>query len=304
MANVNSKMDLEGLWSPAAFSRSFGEDKHPIVNTRTGKIIPNMPLKKFWDGFETLSKRMKDELGRNMLLKLKDWPPDNDFALHMPKHFDDLMKWIPLGDYTLRDGNTNLASCMPDYFVKPDLGPKMYIAYGNALYPDTGTTNLHLDMSDACNLMVYVGIPDDADDQEHHRIGLKTVDESDCDIHIKRRVREPGVKVGAMWHIYHPKDADKIRDMLNKVALERGQRLEPNTDPIHDQSVYLDDVLRKRLYEEYGVLGYSFPQCEGDVVFIPAGAPHQVNYQNILHFTTLLSLVCACISPHYSFSFA
>ena len=54
---------------------------------------------------------------------------------------------------------------MPDYFVKPDLGPKMYIAYGNALYPDTGTTNLHLDMSDACNLMVYVGIPDDADDQ-------------------------------------------------------------------------------------------------------------------------------------------
>ena len=66
-------------------------------------------------------------------------------------------------------------------------------------------------------------------------MGLRTVDESDCDVHIKRRVRESGVKVGAMWHIYHPRDADKIRDMLNKVALERGQRLEPNTDPIHDQ---------------------------------------------------------------------
>lgn len=24
-----------------------------------------------------------------------------------------------------------------------------------------GTTNLHLDISDACNLMVYVGVPDD-----------------------------------------------------------------------------------------------------------------------------------------------
>jgi lysine-specific demethylase 3 len=30
----------------------------------------------------------------------------------------------------------------------------MYIAYGNALYPNTGTTNLHIDMSDACNVMV------------------------------------------------------------------------------------------------------------------------------------------------------
>ena len=89
-------MDLENLWSPAAFSRTFGEDKHTIVNTRTGKCIPNMPLKKFWDGFENLSKRMTDEMGRNMLLKLKDWPPDNDFALHMPQHFDDLMKCIPL----------------------------------------------------------------------------------------------------------------------------------------------------------------------------------------------------------------
>ena len=137
-------------------------------------------------------------------------------------------------------------------------------------------------------------------------MGLRTVDASDCDVHIKRRVREAGIKVGAMWHIYHPRDADKIRDLLNKVALEKGQRLEPNTDPIHDQvrnvvhiylctrrlqlivfcsppsqSVYLDDILRKRLYEEYGVLGYSFPQCEGDVVFIPAGAPHQVHY--LLH---------------------
>ena len=50
------------------------------------------------------------------------------------------------------------------------------------------------------------------------------------------------------------------------------------------QSVYLDDVLRKRLYEEYGVLGYSFPQCEGDVVFIPAGAPHQVHAKLCLIF--------------------
>lgn len=59
---------------------------------------------------------------------------------------------------------------MPDYFVRPDLGPKMYIAYGNALYPHIGSTNLHIDMSDACNLMVYVGIPTDGATQEHIQV--------------------------------------------------------------------------------------------------------------------------------------
>lgn len=81
---------------------------------------------------------------------------------------------------------------------------------------------------------------------------------------------------GALWHIYHATDADKIRDLLNKVAIERGTRLEPHHDPIHDQSWYLDADLRKRLYKEYDVTGYAIVQCLGDAVFIPAGAPHQV----------------------------
>ena len=211
-----------------------------------------------------------------MLLKLKDWPPDNDFASYLPDRFNDLMSWIPLKDYTRREGDLNLARTIPDFFVRPDLGPKMYIAYGNALHPEVGTTNLHIDMSDACNLIVYVGIPDDGNRQEHVELGLKTVDESDCDVLTRERVRKDNVLVGAIWHIFHPRDADKIRDMLNRVALERGQKLEPNTDPIHDQKIYLDVKLRKRLYEEYGVVGYAYPQCAGDTVFIPAGAPHQV----------------------------
>lgn len=79
-----------------------------------------------------------------------------------------------------------------------------------------------------------------------------------------------------MWHIYAARDADKIRDLLNKVVVEKGGRLEPHHDPIHDQSCYLDGPLRERLYKEYGVEGYAIVQCKGDAVFIPAGAPHQV----------------------------
>lgn len=161
MSNVSKQLDIENLWSPEAFSKQFGHIKHSIVNTMTGRSIPNVPLKLFWDGFENLSARMQDDQGRTMLLKLKDWPPDNDFAAYLPDRFKDLMKALPLPDYTKREGRYNLASCMPNFFVRPDLGPKMYIAYGNALYPEHGTTNLHIDMSDACNLIVYVGIPKD-----------------------------------------------------------------------------------------------------------------------------------------------
>lgn len=277
VANV-AKLLNRKLWSPEEFSRRFGHIQHDIVNTKSNKTIPKVPLKMFWDGFTHLNSRMTDENGHTMLLKLKDWPADNDFAKSLPEHFDDLMSVIPLQDYTLRKGRLNLAGYMPDFHIKPDLGPKMYIAYGNALYPETGTTNLHIDMSDACNLMVHVSIPKDGELAEHQSEGLKSVMDGDVDILTRKMLHENGDKKvpGAMWHIYHPRDADKIRDMLNKVALEKGQRIESNTDPIHDQKVYLDAKLRKRLFEEYGVVGYAYPQCEGDVVFIPAGAPHQV----------------------------
>lgn len=65
-----------------------------------------------------------------MILKLKDWPPAEDFSEILPEHFEDLMGNLPLPEYTRRDGVLNLSSRLPDFFVKPDLGPKMYNAYG------------------------------------------------------------------------------------------------------------------------------------------------------------------------------
>lgn len=90
-----------------------------------------------------------------------------DFAELLPDRFNDLMEALPLAEYTRRTGRLNLASCLPDFFVRPDLGPKMYNAYGSALFPTKGTTNLHLDISDAVNFMVYVGIPSDSDYEQH-----------------------------------------------------------------------------------------------------------------------------------------
>jgi len=240
-------------------------------------------MRKFWDGFEYMSKRLKDEKGDLMLLKLKDWPAGDDFAEMLPSRFKDLMAALPLKEYTHRTGRLNLAARLPHNFVKPDLGPKMYIAYGSGVHLEKGTTNLHLDISDAVNLMVHASVPLDSDNTEHNAAVLRAITESDCDVLTSSRVTDGGELPGALWHIYNARDADKIRDLVNKVALERGERLEQHSDPIHDQSCYLDRTLRKRLMEEYNVIGYPIVQCLGDAVFIPAGAPHQVrNLQNCI----------------------
>lgn len=120
------------------------------------------------------------------------------------------MENLPLPEYTKRDGRLNLAARLPNFFVRPDLGPKMYNAYGErdwlsvfsvfkfsaqldvissylshlhllsltpsrCFFPSgltssedrkVGTTNLHLDVSDAVNVMVYVGIPQGEGNQE------------------------------------------------------------------------------------------------------------------------------------------
>ncbi|KAJ8961960.1 hypothetical protein NQ314_005862 [Rhamnusium bicolor] len=275
VSDVTRNIDSD-LWNPDAFARDFGDEKNDLVNCMTGNLVPNQPMRKFWEGFDHFSKRLKDDRGQPMLLKLKDWPPGEDFAEMLPTRYADLMKVLPLSEYTHRTGKLNLASRLPDCFVRPDLGPKMYNAYGSALHPNKGTTNLHLDISDAVNVMVYVGIPKDGDSDEHIKEAFRAIDEAGCDILTRRRVRDKGELPGALWHIYNARDADKIRDLLNKVVVEKGGRLEPHHDPIHDQSCYLDGPLRERLYKEYGVEGYAIVQCKGDAVFIPAGAPHQV----------------------------
>ncbi|XP_062909692.1 lysine-specific demethylase 3B-like isoform X1 [Mobula hypostoma] len=284
VSGVHKKLNT-ALWKPEAFSQEFGDQEVDLVNCRNCAIISDVKVRDFWDGFEIISKRLKSEEGQPMVLKLKDWPPGEDFRDMMPTRFDDLMNNLPLPEYTKRDGRLNLASRLPNYFVRPDLGPKMYNAYGLITTEDrkVGTTNLHLDVSDAVNVMVYVGIPigennheEDTDNSGEAEV-MKTIEEGDVDEVTKKRIHKSKEKAGALWHIYAAKDAEKIRELLRKVSEEQGQDNPPDHDPIHDQSWYLDQVLRKRLYEEYGVQGWAIVQFLGDAVFIPAGAPHQVH---------------------------
>lgn len=277
ISNILDHLNLE-LWIPQAFSAEFGEEHSDFINCMNGKLVRNREISTFWDGFEDVEKRMKDNEGKPMLLKLKDWPPDSDFKKIMPSRFEDIMKNLPLNIYTNRTGDLNIVKYLPSCFIHPDLGPKGYFAYGSPFFLKEGTTNLHLDVSDAVNVMCYIGFPRDNNISidEYVDQGYKALLEADCDIANLNRVIQDGEVPGAIWHIFHAVDADRIRDFLLKIAQERGFEVAPDHDAIHDQNWYLDGELRARLYKEYNVKGYAIAQCLGDCIILPAGTPHQV----------------------------
>ncbi|CAG01214.1 unnamed protein product, partial [Tetraodon nigroviridis] len=72
------------LWQPEAFSKEFGDQDVDLVNCRNCAIISDVKVREFWDGFEVINKRLQDPEGKPMVLKLKDWPPGEDFRDMMP----------------------------------------------------------------------------------------------------------------------------------------------------------------------------------------------------------------------------
>lgn len=88
VSGANKDLNRE-LWTAARFNASHGREQAggALVNCETGSIVPNSHLSDFFKGFESIKARMKDDQGKRMILKLKDWPTAEDFIDKMPEHF-------------------------------------------------------------------------------------------------------------------------------------------------------------------------------------------------------------------------
>ena len=99
------------------------------------------------------------------------------------------------------------------------------------------STNLHQDMADAVNIMVYAYPLDSY----------------------------------ALWHIFSAKDCSSISDYLQEEHPGHS-----GGHPIHSQQYYLQDSDLETL-AGWGVLPYTIQQHKGEAIMIPAGCPHQVS---------------------------
>ncbi|KAK3016022.1 hypothetical protein RJ639_007341, partial [Escallonia herrerae] len=150
-------------WEPMVMWRAFRQ----IANTNHPQLLDvtalncldfcevDINVHQFFKGY---SKVQVDAYGWPQMLKLKDWPPSSLFEEHLPRHGAEFISCLPFKEYTHpRQGYLNLAVKLPTKSLKPDMGPKTYIAYGIAQELGRGdsVTKLHCDMSDAVNVLTH-----------------------------------------------------------------------------------------------------------------------------------------------------
>ncbi|KAG8552531.1 hypothetical protein GDO81_004562 [Engystomops pustulosus] len=272
----NQKRMNPNLWKSELICQDFGENQGDLLNCKEG-VVSSGNVKEFWDGFEDVTKRQKLKNGETLLLKLKDQPSGEDFKNMMSTRHEDFFRMLPVPEYCNPDGKFNLASHMPTFFVRPDLGPRLCSAYGVIATKDhdTGTTNLHIEVSDMVNILVYVGVVKGNVAASKSGV-VKKFEEEEMDECLKKRLKDTTEVPGSLWHIYETKDADKIREFLYKAAKEQCLEILPDHDPIRDQNWYLNKKLRQSLLEDYGVKSHTLVQFLGDAVILPAGAIYQV----------------------------
>ncbi|TPX58383.1 hypothetical protein PhCBS80983_g03198 [Powellomyces hirtus] len=252
---------VDDRWSPTAFSAAAGDDLATIVNCVTGELQHESPLGPFFEGF---GKRNTGAPRPN--LKLKDWPTDMHFRHKLPEICGKFLDLIPVPEYTHPTGTFNLAGQIPDEDVPPDLGPKMYAAYGYEPEETGATTKLHLDVADAANVMVW---------SKPHWTPPST-SSPDGTTPLPSPSPPGSRRDGAIWDLFPPSSISALRNYLRTEYTPAYSHI---ADPIHDQMFYLHPHHLHAVATRHEITPIRLHQRVGDTVFIPAGFAHQVaNY--------------------------
>ncbi|KAI3924175.1 hypothetical protein MKX01_029710 [Papaver californicum] len=230
----------------------------------------------------------------------------------LPRHCVEFFSSLPYQQYTnMRCGFLDLATKLPPKSLKPDLGPKPYIAYGHAeeLGRGDSVTKLHCEMSDAVNVLTHIHevslkdtqldkikevkkrhmAQDKKENEEYAKVDHTNLLNGNCSVNNTEMEKECDLfesdyysrsAAGALWDIFRREDVPKLQEYLRKHSWEFRHlycsQVEQVIHPIHDQSFYLTFEQKRKLKEEYGIEPWTFVQELGEAVFIPAGCPHQV----------------------------
>ncbi|KAL9177973.1 hypothetical protein ABFS82_01G095300 [Erythranthe guttata] len=296
-------------WEPMVMYRAFRQ----IKNLQYEKLLDvtainclnwcevDINVLQFFKGY---SEGRFDSKGWPEILKLKDWHPSTLFEKKFPRHNAEFLSCLPFKEYSHpHKGYLNLAVKLPNESLKPDMGPKTYIAYGfnEELVRGDSVTKLHCDVSDVVNVLTHVQsvsvspVNQDAirklkekhAEQDRREIpevarmanrGKDVVNAPESGVTCHDVNNDP--KSGALWDIFRKQDVPKLEEYIKRHFNEfrhiYGNLLPEVIHPIHDQTVYLNAEHKRRLKEEYGIEPWTFIQRLGDAVFIPAGCPHQV----------------------------
>ncbi|EXB85447.1 Lysine-specific demethylase 3A [Morus notabilis] len=241
------------------------------------------------------------------ILKLKDWPPSNLFGERLPRHNAEFISCLPFKEYTNPlNGILNLFVKLPKESLKPDMGPKTYIAYGVNVLTHTAEVkftpeqlatieDLKKKHSEQDQREIFGGrVASDCEwkDKEFSQLnsrksqeeklgkdeGCGNIDQSLNSGNTLEGLEE--AEGGALWDIFRREDVPKLQEYLKKHFREFRHiyccQVQQVIHPVHDQTMYLTMDHKRKLKEEYGIEPWSFIQKLGDAVFIPAGCPHQV----------------------------
>ncbi|KAL5707628.1 hypothetical protein ACHQM5_018509 [Ranunculus cassubicifolius] len=316
---IQDVLDLKnGLsWEPLVMCRALHEKTNSRIFNQKKKVLGgssyldvtavdcrqwcevDIKIVHFFKGY---SDGVTDDNYWPKMLKLKDWPPSNSFEELLPRHAVEFFSILPFKEYTNPQyGFLNLALYLPKKSLKPDLGPKTYVAYGfsEELGRGDSVTKLHCDMADAVYVLMHtteVSVsPEQLDKIKMLKKHYRAQDREERCTTVLKESHSPSVQTsppvrklqrpqttegGALWDIFRRQDVPKLMEYLKKHFREFrhifDSPLKQVDHPIHDQSFYLTSEHKRSLKEEYGIEPWTFVQSVGEAVFIPAGCPYQI----------------------------